>query len=360
MIGSMMLIASAGFLEIGARALEAAADRPDSHRDCQRWLTPTYDNDQDNPLGLSVGMRAPIPHAKASLLGHRIELDRWGIRSPVDIEPKNKSVHPRVLLVGDSVAFGQGLAKEDTPAAQLRKHLKTQCRSEAQVFSIACPGWGLDDIDKATQAGLQHFEVDIVVLLLTLNDLVIDQDQASKARRPWGSEGSALMRLVHRARRALVSRDQALALAEAATPVAVAHLQRLSPNLSRIQTLCDQANVSCVVAISPYANQLGQSIAKDVSVQWGFDMPGDAITRRNPQRALCTSTLGQSQICVDLAESLLDTEATELFQVSPNGRIDYVHPNRRGVQRMMAQLAASLPLSRVQCGAPKPNQPPEN
>lgn len=114
-------------------------------------------------------------------LGYRFKPDFRGIRHQTANAPHvtnsrgllgSRDVHPgdghRVLVLGDSVAYGDGVAFEDTFSEKFQESVGKGIR----VFSAACPGW-------RTEQALRHFARDLsdsrwdtVVLTVSLNDLV--------------------------------------------------------------------------------------------------------------------------------------------------------------------------------------------
>ena len=196
----LVVAVSLAALEAVSRAVEWLGPAEQSHSGSQRWMSEAFNTPSDNPLGLPVGMRVPKPRSDSRLHGVDVHLDRWGVRASEDVTARREGEQARVLIVGDSVAFGQGLGATETIAAQLSRRLTRRCGGPVEVFTLACPGWGMHDTLRALSAALEHFELDAVVMLWTLNDLVFDEQGRSEARRPWGTGNSALLRLWSRSR----------------------------------------------------------------------------------------------------------------------------------------------------------------
>ena len=80
----------------------------------------------------------------------------------------------RVAVLGDSVAFGMGVADHETYAAQLEGLLDRMLPSGAArpaVLTIACPGWNAENEARWLVAHLDRVAPDLVLWLLINNDL---------------------------------------------------------------------------------------------------------------------------------------------------------------------------------------------
>lgn len=112
----------------------------------------------------------PRPGVVASVDGQRTTINARGLRGP--IHPLARNARPRVLLLGDSVAFGYGVADEDTFAALLEAR-------GFETINLAVPGYGTDQaLLRLEREGLAYAP-DVVLLHFCLhNDFV---DNASRA-----------------------------------------------------------------------------------------------------------------------------------------------------------------------------------
>jgi lysophospholipase L1-like esterase len=96
-------------------------------------------------------------------------LNRHGFRGPDWTRDKAPGAR-RVVLLGDSFAFGEGVRYEDTLGARLEALLNAGARAEIEVLTFAVGGWGTrDEIDYLANAGLA-FEPDLVIVIYVLND----------------------------------------------------------------------------------------------------------------------------------------------------------------------------------------------
>ena len=76
-------------------------------------------------------------------------------------------LHPRVLVLGDSLAFGLGVAEEEPLPASLQQQLQARlpCR-KVVVLNAGLPGANLFQNVQRLAPALQRFAPDLVVLAL--------------------------------------------------------------------------------------------------------------------------------------------------------------------------------------------------
>ena len=89
-----------------------------------------------------VAMRLKGSHA-ATYVDRVANTDKSGMRKRVP-RPGTPEDGPRIVILGDSVAFGFGLEDPETFAERLEDFLAAitdPSRSPPIVFTIACPGW---------------------------------------------------------------------------------------------------------------------------------------------------------------------------------------------------------------------------
>lgn len=181
----------------------------------QRRVFPTYyplaeaglfSRDRDD------GVRYRLtPGFEMELRDNLYRINSLGFRGP---EPDSWA-HPetrRVLLLGDSYAFGLGVDQEATLAAQLETRIEKSCRSAA-VLNLGVPGYHTgQELALAEGIGFD-LEPDLVVLLFYANDETTEAFQYDPFTRvlygdalplPYGLKGplarSAAYRWLARAR----------------------------------------------------------------------------------------------------------------------------------------------------------------
>jgi lysophospholipase L1-like esterase len=111
------------------------------------------------------------PHATGhGPRGHSVRINADGLRGAAT-RPRRAGEY-RVLVLGDSFAFGLGVAEEETLPASLQQQLQARlpCR-KVVVLNAGLPGANLFQNVQRLAPALQRFAPDLVVLALLENDL---------------------------------------------------------------------------------------------------------------------------------------------------------------------------------------------
>ena len=88
-----------------------------------------------------------VPGVHTGFLGHEVVLNSRGLRNPEVALPRPSDVY-RILVVGDSVPFGWGVAETECFPRRLEGLLRSVPRADGRRYEIvnaSCPGWGLGD-----------------------------------------------------------------------------------------------------------------------------------------------------------------------------------------------------------------------
>lgn len=114
------------------------------------------------------------PSDWAELFGQSIRIRENGFRDdPLEV-PKPEGRY-RILVIGDSVAFGWGVAEESAFPQVLERELNAanwpDAATEVEVFCASAPGWGLPHYLQFAQREAQRLQPDAVVVTLIDNDL---------------------------------------------------------------------------------------------------------------------------------------------------------------------------------------------
>jgi hypothetical protein len=130
----------------------------------------------------------------------QLATDDLGLRARPGPPPAEGA--PRIVVLGDSVAFGFGLGDQETLAAQLERQLG----GRVACFTVAIPSWNARNAWRFLLDHLGTLRPDIVLYLPVENDLE-DSYGVNEAgqRRAAADPASAWPLLVLRASRALVS-----------------------------------------------------------------------------------------------------------------------------------------------------------
>ena len=124
-----------------------------------------------------------------------------GLRGPEATLEKPPGVK-RVVVLGDSIAFGYWVAEPDAFPRQLEKLLPDVPGSRVEVLDFGVPGYNLDQEIEALRVKALAFEPDVVVVAFCLNDLEgifsyelgLVQDRAARGRSLAGRLREMLLR----------------------------------------------------------------------------------------------------------------------------------------------------------------------
>jgi lysophospholipase L1-like esterase len=114
-----------------------------------------------------------VPNSTVSEGGSRIKINRWGFRGEEFPEAKPEG-EQRVVVLGDSVAYGQGVAEAPFPG-----RLAAQLGSPYKVINTAVPSYGTCQQWALLRGGLERFSPDAIVIAYVMND-------PEGARTPFG------------------------------------------------------------------------------------------------------------------------------------------------------------------------------
>ena len=113
---------------------------------------------------------------------YSIRTNTFGMRSP---QPE-KTDTPRLLGLGDSFAFGQGVQQEETFYAILHDRLATSF-PDAVVYNGACPSWGPPQQVEVVSRSLKSIRPDLVIVAFysgnDLFDTLLYRDPSSAVVR---------------------------------------------------------------------------------------------------------------------------------------------------------------------------------
>jgi hypothetical protein len=96
------------------------------------------------------------------------KLNSHGYRG-YDFTPKNQG-HFRIISIGDSIAFGEGVKYEDTYSRIIEKRLRAK-NSTTEVYNLGINGYGIRDEVASLKNNLNQYQPDLVIWDYTLNDI---------------------------------------------------------------------------------------------------------------------------------------------------------------------------------------------
>lgn len=112
------------------------------------------------------------PAVDACYYGARVQTSRDGLRADREyVRPKPPATY-RVLLLGDSQTFGQGVAYEETFGQQIERALAAELRGwRVDVINTAVDGYNLYQEAAALIPGGLSYQPDAIMILFIGNDL---------------------------------------------------------------------------------------------------------------------------------------------------------------------------------------------
>jgi len=301
-----------------------------------------------NRLIYAPGPSADLPYVlrpgEGILFGAAVRVNRNGLRGP-EITPTPAPGVRRVLVLGDSVVFGQGLPDDETLTAVLARDLGATGGARWEVLNGGVPGYDTVAEVRFLEAVGLALQPAIVVVGASLNDYDLAPSYAPTgilirralgARTPSLADRSELLTLLRwlvvYARGNLASqravrmangpREAIDRLVEAEhlrfyhDPVP-AYWNRLRAALAELSTLGERRGLTLLVAIFPEGYQVGR--------------PAPDLT---PQRRLLGACAEAHLRCLDLQPAFARAGG-DLFR-------DVQHPNARGQAVAAAAIAAAL------------------
>lgn len=124
------------------------------------------------------------PGERENYEGAPVKINELGVRKRTGPLPTDEAM--RIVVVGDSVAFGLGLEEGDTIAAQLERILRDASASPVVCETVAVPGWNHRNAVHFLLDHFGSFEPDVVIYIPVHNDLA-DTFQVTDTGRIFGA-----------------------------------------------------------------------------------------------------------------------------------------------------------------------------
>jgi hypothetical protein len=179
---SVGLLLAASALEVGLRVFDPYHYRDDDAvRDFARALRDT------RPIAPALSSFYLTPGAHIEFLGHSFDINERGYRTPTVPYAKPADVH-RIVVVGDSVPFGWGVAESECFPRSLETKLNAKSapfgKQRVEVINLSGPGRGLGDYLIVLQNEAMRYEPDHVVIPLVFNDVPVLEVIPPEKRKP--------------------------------------------------------------------------------------------------------------------------------------------------------------------------------
>jgi len=112
-----------------------------------------------------------VPAGRGRIVGVETRINSLGFRGPEFPAPKPAGAF-RVVVLGDSVVFGQGVEETETLPAQLQRRLRARSLRPVEVINAGVRGYNLTHYRVLFEARVLGLSPDVLVLVITeINDL---------------------------------------------------------------------------------------------------------------------------------------------------------------------------------------------
>jgi lysophospholipase L1-like esterase len=297
---------------------------------------------------LGYGLR---PGLETTVRGIDIRVNRFGLRGPETGERPAPGVH-RVLAIGDSATFGEGLAEADAFPSQLERELTARSGERYEVLNSGVQGYNTENELTFLRTRGLALQPEAIVVGFNLNDFdyapvmgplgILTRDPGARVST-WSPANISEFYLV--LRWLLITRGRFLGADAATTPNAVrkpgdpfVDLDRYvsaerknyyaKPNDGRWQTMVDslhalgavarEHHLPLVIAIIPDGDQFGD--------------PPPALVPQEKVLAICRDA---GLDCIDLYPAFAAAGGSDLY-------LDIMHPNAAGQTIIARALADRL------------------
>ena len=195
--------------------------------------------------------------------GWPVHINSAGLRGR-EYAPAKPDGTVRILLVGDSVTFGYGVADDVTLAVQLEQLLAREC-GRVEVINGGVNGYNTEqEVEFVRRIGLRY-QPDLVVVGFNPNDIITAEESRTFLDTPFLKElmlRSALYQFLAPRVRAVLfrraGRAQSTALDQlfAGDPTIAPRLERVREALVDLHTLGVQRSFQPIVAVFPFEAQV--------------------------------------------------------------------------------------------------------
>jgi len=288
---------------------------------------------------LGYGLR---PGLATTVRGIAVRVNAFGLRGPSVPARPAPGTH-RVLALGDSATFGEGLAEDDSFPVQLERELTARSGEGYEVLNAGVQGYNTENELAFLRARGLALEPETVVVGFNLNDFdyapvmgprgVLVRESADRVSR-WSpanfSEFYFILRWL------VITRGKFLGAETPRRPgEPFADFDRLvsalrkqyyaQPNDQRWQTMVDSLHELGVVARENHLRLV-------IAILPDGDQFGDQASSLVPQQKLLAICRDAGLDCIDLHPAFAAAGGSSLY-------LDIMHPNAAG-QKVIAQVLA--------------------
>lgn len=294
-----------------------------------------------------------VPNLSTTFAGIKVNINSRGWRD-ADHPLARPDGITRIMVLGDSVAFGYGVQLEEMFSRVLERELNQEGPGRYEVITLGGAAGNTYFQKRAVRDNLSIYKPDLVILAFNLNDIV--PPEAFK-----GTDGPSnrwsISRSVLRLRRALdgtlrnrshmyflfrermkgVLRQFGIA-SPAMVPMAAFDMESnyaasawrdTSSALLDIAHQLEKEKVKFLVAILPVDIQLSLEVADLYRREYGFVF-SDSLVNGKPQEIIMNFAKEHGIACVDLLPAFRENAEEKKFFRIHGGSVDWNHPNALG------------------------------
>lgn len=162
-IFSLLFFYGAG--ELTVRVLQHTGHLPDYARKPQNTDEQKQINANNPKLRKSDNPKLHVEYDPSDT-----RVNALGMRGPMPDSEKPADSY-RIAVIGDSVAFGFGLTREQSFPFLLEEHLRKQTGKTVEVLNFSVVGYGMESYLEVYSQRVRPFHPDLVLLSYVLNDM---------------------------------------------------------------------------------------------------------------------------------------------------------------------------------------------
>jgi len=263
----------------------------------EAWLSTRPAHFRLPTLGLIQGDPDPqvsfrlTPGFSAEIEGNQYTVNQHGMRGE-DVSVEKPAGSRRILVLGDSYAFGFGVDDKDTISAQLQRALRTDT-PDLQVLNMGVPGYQSGQELKVLERDGMRFSPDVVALIYYANDNVTASFHWDpRLRLTYVDE----LPLPHDLKQTMARSILYAKVTKAYTATLEDELKSRGPmglqhnwpttaaRLAKIHALCEQRGVALIVVALPGLN----SSTEFINPTHDFNVDHDRVLQHTTQLGILT------------------------------------------------------------------------
>jgi lysophospholipase L1-like esterase len=288
--------------------------------------------------------------------GDRFE--RWGVPVKINSNGQRDYDYPlakkenvfRIALIGDSIAYGTGVAIEDTYGKKLESMLNHFSNGEKQYEVMIFSNGGSEPSGylEMLRSDAYRYSPDLVMIGFTLNDFERPKVEKTSRQRYYQlfAEVHQKLRVVSHLYFFVFERLRNTLYKSRILDRSVRHgywmdiletrgdefgkaWEYTQNNLDELISESRKIGAQFAIVVFPYEMQLSKELLEMYRSTYGFQISKDVLDAR-PQQLLHDYARSRGIHLIDLLGSFRKHNREKLYFRELGGSLDYVHPNARG------------------------------